>query len=354
MRSNSHLLLQSEYRLVYLIGELHTGGSERQLYYLLRGMDKQRYRPAVIVWNYFHSDLHLHLIQALGVPVYGLPSVASRLRKLQALTSLVKRFKPEVLHSWSFYTNFAAYYSTLGSDIISVGSIRSDFSWAQTDCGWLVGSLSARWPYNQICNSVSAAERIRAMRGPFVPTIVNVVRNGLDLELFDNVSPSINGTIKILGVGSLVPVKRWDRVLSAAVGLRDKGLAFMIRVVGDGPLYASLRQQTKNMGMDDYVQFIGQSADIASLLAESNFLVHTADHEGTPNCIMEAMACGRAVVSTDVGDVRYLVEHGKTGFVVNVRDTSMLIERMGILINRPELCLRMGQPVGRKPRTSSG
>ena len=98
-------------RLLYVIGELHTGGSERQLYYLLRAVDRERYNPAVAVWNYCEQDIHVPLIQALGVPLYSFPGSSSRAAKLAALHDLIRQLQPGVVHSWSFYTNFAAYWA---------------------------------------------------------------------------------------------------------------------------------------------------------------------------------------------------------------------------------------------------
>src|SRR5262249_53998062 len=142
--------------LLYLIGELHTGGAERQLYYLLRTMDRERYRPAVAVWNYCEQDLHVPQIRALGVPLYSFPQTLSRVAKLSALRRLVGQLVPEVIHSYSFYTNFAAYWAAVGRRAVAVGSVRNDFVWDKKASGPLLGALSARWPGNQICNSYSA------------------------------------------------------------------------------------------------------------------------------------------------------------------------------------------------------
>ena len=91
------------------------------------------------------------------------------------------------------------------------------------------------------------------------------------------------------------------------------------------------------------INFLGVRHDIAELLAGSTFLIHTADEEGCPNVVMEAMACGRAVIATDAGDVPRLVEDGKTGFVVRRGDDATLVERMVKLITDQDLCRSMGE-----------
>ena len=59
--------------------------------------------------------------------------------------------------------------------------------------------------------------------------------------------------------------------------------------------------------------------------------------------VMEAMVCGRAIVTTDFGDVPFLVEDGKTGFIVKREDDGMLLERLATLIENRDVCVRMGQ-----------
>jgi len=202
--------------------------------------------------------------------------------------------------------------------------------------------LSARWPREQICNSFSALEAARCSRGYFVPRRLSVVRNGLDLDRFHRVPLPVNGRVCIVGVGSLFSVKRWDRLVRAALTLKQRGFNFLVRLVGDGPLRDSLRQQAQDMGVADCFEFMGNREDIPSLLAEATFLVHTSDSEGCPNVVMEAMACGRAVVATGVGDIPLLIEDGNTGFVVPRSDEEALSTRMAALISNRDLCHRMG------------
>jgi glycosyltransferase involved in cell wall biosynthesis len=330
-------------RVLYLIGQLVPGGSERQLYYLLRTMDRERYKPAVVVWNYCEKDVYVPQIRALGVPLYFFPRTPLTAVKLARFRRFVRVLQPELVHSYSFYLNFAASWAVWATRTAAVGSVRSDFTWDKKDLNPWLGRLSARWPRNQICNSLSAVETVRRSRSLFVPQQLSMVRNGIDLEHFRMAAFSTVRPPRIVGVGSLLPVKRWEHLLGAALALKKRGFDFLVRIVGDGPLHGSLKQQAQVLGIADCVQFTGYSDDIPRLLADAAFLAHPSDAEGCPNVVMEAMACGRAVVATDVGDVPSLVENGKTGFVVRRGDDMMLVERMAALLTDPNLCRRMGE-----------
>ena len=97
-----------ECRLLYLVGQLRLGGLERQLVYLIRSMDRGRYKPVVAVWGNSEDDHYANDLRALDVPVIRLGESQTRLGKLKALYSLVSTCRPEVIHSYTFYTNIAA------------------------------------------------------------------------------------------------------------------------------------------------------------------------------------------------------------------------------------------------------
>ena len=330
-------------RLLYLVGQLRPGGLERQLCYLLQAMDRERYKPKVVVWNYNENDTYVRQIRDLGVQVLPIPRTFLRVAKLLAFCRLVRKLRPEVIHSYTFFTNFAAYCGILATRAVAVGSVRADFTRSKNDAGVVLGRLGARWPSALICNSFMAAKTAKHSAGMFVPRQVFVVRNGLDLARFRNVNLPNFPRAKILAVGSLIPIKRWDRLLQAAVELKENGFDFLVRIVGDGPLHVSLKQQAQVLDVADCVEFLGHRDDIPDLLADSCFLIHTSDSEGCPNVVIEAMASGRAVVATDAGDIPSLVEDGKTGFVVRRGDEKGLAERMMTLIADHGLCRRMGE-----------
>jgi glycosyltransferase involved in cell wall biosynthesis len=330
-------------RFLYLIGQLGSGGSERQLFYLLQAMDRARYSPAVAVWNLSGDDVYIPRLRALNVPVFAFSETLSAAAKLRAWRNLIAQLAPELVHSYTFYTNVAAYLGARSTRAIAVGSIRCDFTFEMKTTGPLLRRLSARWPRNQISNSSVAAETVRDWPSVFVPQKLFVVSNGLDLNQFSVAPPSSAGVVRIVGVGSLQPRKRWERLLKAARSLKRSGYDFGVQIVGDGPLRESLAQEAQALGVAGCVEFLGYSARIPDLLANATFVVHTSDSEGYPNAVMEAMACGRAVIATDAGDVPFLVEDYKTGFVVPREDEATLVARMATLITNPDLCRRMGK-----------
>jgi len=228
-------------RILYLVGQLGTGGLERQLSYLLQAMDRERYQPAVAVWNYKPEDKLAQTIAQLGVPLYPLSATLSSLGKLRAFRHLVKTCRPEVVHSYSFYTNFAVWYATLGKSILSIGSIRQNFLFERQKAGKLLGRLSARWPGTQICNSEAAKSTIESLQECAKPRFVITVRNRLDITQFRH-HPVPKGQPHLLAVGRLFPEKRWDRLLESLAIIANRGLNFPFHMLGMAPFARNSRQ----------------------------------------------------------------------------------------------------------------
>jgi glycosyltransferase involved in cell wall biosynthesis len=329
-------------RLLYVVGQLGLGGLERQLSYLLRVIDKARYRPAVIVWNSSPNDMYADEIRALGIPIHCFPRTATSVAKLHGVRRLARRCVPEVIHSYSFFTNFAVQWAAFGTDAVAVGSLRGDFIKDKKDSGLWKGCLSARWPRYQISNSVSSADIARRSGGVFIPQRIDIVRNGLDLERFRSRNGRGGSQTYIAAVGSLLPVKRWDRLLNIVEQVKRRKVDCRVRIAGDGPLRRCLEQLAQNLGISDCVEFIGATLDVPAFLEESRFVVHTSDSEGCPNAVMEAMACARAVVAMAAGDIPFLVEDGQSGFVVRQGDETTFATRVVQLLSDRDLCHRMG------------
>lgn len=332
-------------RLLYLVGQLSLGGLERQLFYLVRSMDRQYYKPIVAIWGNSFNDHYAQELRVLDVPVVHLGESPSRWAKLRALCSLVHTVKPEVIHSYTFYTNIAAWWAARSTGAIPIGSVRNNFLLDRRETGKVFGRLCGRWPAAQIFNSTTAEQNAMQTTTFFRARRRYIVKNGVDLGRFSPQPHPERGYI--LAVGNLYARKRWDRLIRAVALLASKGLSPEVVHVGSGPLRAELEEMTRKEQVEHLFRFLGARHDIPDLLANATFLAHTAEDEGCPNVIMEAMACGRAVVATEAGDAPYLIDNGKTGYVVPREDKVTLTNRIAALLADPELCRRMGD-AGRK------
>lgn len=331
-------------RLLYVVGQLALGGLERQLYYLLSTLERSGYRPALVAWNLNQDEKYYRDIAALNIPIYGLPSSASPIAKLRAFQKLARALSPEVIHSYGFHTNFAAYYAASGTGAVAVGSLRSDFATVRKAGGRLRGALNARWPSFHISNSHYCADLAHKTSTFFAPKEFAVIRNGLDLKAFQQTEKNASENVYVVGVGSLLPVKRWDRFLRAIREVNRLNLRLThFGIAGDGPLRSMLERETVSLGISDNMVFLGSVHDVPSLLRGASFLVHTSESEGCPNVVMEAMACGLPVVAMDAGDISSLIDDGRTGFVIRQDDEIGLVNRIVQLSNDASLRRSMGR-----------
>ncbi len=339
----AQLEMPTRCRLLYVVGQLGLGGLERQLYYLLANLNHSRYCPGVVVWNLNHNDKYYKDIKTLKIPLYGFPPEWSPLSKLKALKALTRQLRPEVIHSYGFYTNFAAAYAAWATKSLAIGSRRSEYNPHKQRRGGLKRLLNAKWPTFHIVNSTPSADSASCAFSLFTSRHIFTVRNALDLNLFNCVSEVYKKRHYVAAIGALTTVKRWDRLLRVVRDLKGVlGENIRFQIAGDGPLRTALDKLADDLGVSGIVEFRGAVHDIPAFLSGAKFLVHTSQSEGCPNVVMEAMACGLPVVAMETGEIPYLVEDGKTGFVVPQDGETMFLQRVSLLLGDDDLCLNMG------------
>ncbi len=168
---------------------------------------------------------------------------------------------------------------------------------------------------------------------------VTVLRNGVDLELF---RPGDRGEARrrwgitgkaVVSVGHLVPDKGHDVVLGAIARLPGvQGL-----VVGEGGQEAALRRLAASLGVSDRVRFLPNlpQEDLRTCYAAADVLALATAHEGWPNVLLEAMACGTPVAATGVGGIPEIVRTAAAGTVVAARTPEAFAYALGRLLAAP-------------------
>lgn len=100
------------------------------------------------------------------------------------------------------------------------------------------------------------------------------------------------------------------------------------------------------------VEYFGEQTDVRPYLAQCNVFVLPSYREGTPKANLEAMACGRAVITTDTTGCRETVVDGENGYLVPIKDVDELYEKMRCFILNPDLALKMGADGRKKAETT--
>ena len=177
---------------------------------------------------------------------------------------------------------------------------------------------------------------------------VKVVPLGLDLDrlsLIVSKSGKLRGEMCIgndcvlIGIiGRLVPVKNHRMFLDACKKLFDLagGLDIRCILIGDGEERTGLEGYARKLGIQEKVVFSGWKKEMADVYADLDIVALTSLNEGTPVALIEALASGRPVVSTDVGGVKDVVEDGINGYLVALGDASGLARCLLELAGDPE------------------
>jgi glycosyltransferase involved in cell wall biosynthesis len=192
------------------------------------------------------------------------------------------------------------------------------------------------------CNTDVAEEILRGGGA------VHLLPHGVDLRRFRPQPQRDSEELRLLAVGRLVE-KKGFHVLLAAAALLD--FPFRLRIVGDGPEAPRLSEMIGEHGLEGRVTLEGAltHAELPEAYACADAVVvpsvqdSSGDRDGLPNVVLEAMACARPVVASDISAVGCAVSDGETGLLVPPADASALADALRRLAARPSLRERLGR-----------
>lgn len=158
--------------------------------------------------------------------------------------------------------------------------------------------------------------------------------------IMDNVPYKSNVCNKeIVAVGRLMPQKNYPLLLQAFAQVVKNHPDYTLRIFGQGILLEELQMLSEELCVADKVVFEGFSDHVHESIKDSDIFVMSSDFEGMPNSLMEAMAMGFPVISTDCpsGGPAELIQNGENGLLVQVGDATALAKAMETLITDQKL-----------------
>jgi len=315
--------------------------------------------------NFFEEKSKL---ERLGYYVYDIPMQRTGsnpivdLNTLRSMYTLIKKIKPDYVLS---YTIKPVIYGTLAAWLAKV-----PYRYALiTGLGYAfqhVESQSKRSIFQKLVHSLYQQALLRTHKVFFqnqddlelfrdlkilnthTPAII-VNGSGVDITDFNIVPLPVNAEnktkISFLLIARLLADKGVREYVQAAKIIKYRYPHVEFNLVGwiDTNPTAITQTELNHWINDNILNYWGRLSDVKPAIAESSIYVLPSYREGTPRTVLEAMAMGRAIITTDAPGCRETVVHGDNGFMVEVKSVESLVNAMERLITQPELIVKMGQ-----------
>jgi glycosyltransferase involved in cell wall biosynthesis len=335
-------------RVLRVIARMNVGGPALQVSNLAAGLDPACIEHRVLVGEVGPGEEDYLRLRAPSVEVKvvaGLGRAPKPLDDVRAWLSLVRemrRFRPDIVHT---HTAKAGVLGRTAALVAGVPTMVHTFH----------GHLLHGYFPPAVTKAIVVVERVLARRTDVLVAVGARVRDELlaagvgTHSSFEVVPPGVDlpaaldrtDARALLGLPADAPViayvcrltaiKRPDRMVEVARRLAVEHPDAVVAVVGEGDVIDDVREMARTVPS---VRFLGWRSDVENVYAAADLVLLTSDNEGMPVSLIEASACGRPSVATDVGSVREVVIDGETG-VLCPPDAVALATAVAALLDDP-------------------
>lgn len=323
-------------RIAFYIGSLDKGGAERVIANLAEYFHSQNYEVYVVTKLRGKDEYALRFgITRIVADITREEETKSRIGNLYAriskLRKIWKEIKPDVIVSFIRKNNVMTIVSSRFLNIPVVVSVRSDPK--RELQGRVMKPLSLllfRFADGIVLQTKQAVEffpKSLQKKAVILPNSIN--------PAFLNGQNTAEKQKEIVTVGRIDKNKNQRMLIEAFSEVAHKYPDWCVRLYGDGEEAILLKELVKKTGLEKQVFFMGQVSNVAEKLSKASVFVLPSKCEGMPNALIEAMAMGTAVISTDCpcGGPADLIQNGENGILIAVDDKKALIEALEKLIN---------------------
>lgn len=345
-------------KVLFVVPDLGVGGAERHVATLLPRVDRGKIDPSVICIGKegeFFAELRNAGIEATALHLGGNKNIP---RALIKLIDVMRRKRPDVVIMRGFNAE------ALGRVAARITGVARTIVWVHfigeiEPRSWLYSKLDrALIPWTSAFFGVAEAQRLYlANEFRYPPEKTRIIHNGVDPEMFSTgidksalADLDISPCDPVVGiVAALRPEKDHINFLRAARIVIDVIPGTHFLVIGDGVTRGALESLASELGISRNVHFLGMRSDIGRLLnAIDVFTLSSKTVECFPIALLEAMACARPAVCTDVGGVGEMIRHRETGFLVPPEKPEELAARLTELLRDRSLAQQMGKAARRR------
>lgn len=267
--------------------------------------------------------------------------------------TVIRQHQPEIIATYLIHADL---FGRVWGRIFGVRKIICHHRGSLLQWKWL-GQFDklTRFLVTKYVFQTPSAKQLMSLRIGLPPSQTLVIPNAVNLEDF---SFSVNKDVKLrelgisrpginivsianlrIGKGHRFLIESFSRALERALS-EDSNINLLI--IGDGDQRPSLTKQAGNSPAKDHIYFLGHRSDAIAILKVCDIFVLPTLAEGMSNAIMEAMAAGLPVITTDIDVNRDLITNNHTGILVPPADIAQLEHALTRLINNPRTRQRLG------------
>lgn len=305
--------MRTKIKVICLIGQLGNGGTERQLYLFLKHLDRGKFKPTVVVSSKSGgSRWEKQIREELSIPINFLGSLPKAAKFAKFAWTVLKN-RADIVFSWSFYTN-AFCMACPGTEFI--GSLRGDLHMAKAQLSNSNFKYSLK-PSRFVVNSNHLRDELKleGIAENRISVIYNIFPSEENLCETRKTETRIRlreqyhipqDAIVVAGIGRSCPEKDFQffvSVFKKAFSSNKKLFGLLVGNIG-----SEIKNEIGMMKLEDSFVLTGEVESARALLPAADIFFLSSKSEGLPNALLEAIDAGCAVLATDVGGVREVIE----------------------------------------------
>jgi glycosyltransferase involved in cell wall biosynthesis len=338
------------------IGEFY-GGISTHVKYLTKYLPNIKDLDLVLVTfgeknrTYKKDDVEYIELKKMKLGIFSYPlEIFYDMLKLERI---IKKINPDVLHIQSTSPNlsiFAIYMKKKYPILITVHGYFAQEYKIQT--GW------RKMGYKLFCAPI---EKYTLMTIPYIIVLspqmkvlihiitqskIYLISNGIDLKYIESITPhERKEDHSIFFLGYITKGKGVVDLIKAIHHAKSKGEKVKLYVGGIGPYLTQLKELVKDLHLQDNVTFLGflNEEEKFAYMKSMDIFVLPSYWESFPFVLIEAMACGKPIISTDVGGIPFAVSDGVNGFLIQPGNPDEIAEKIIYLFHNKKVMNKMGE-----------
>lgn len=329
--------------IAFHIGSLIDGGAERVICNLANYFAQQEYKVYMITNEMEDREYHKldDKVKRIVMPQPNGGRVKNMFSRVTILRRTIKEIHADVVVAFMRKQNLRAILATRCMPTKAIVSVRSA---PEREYSTRLQQILAKVLFRMAEGAVFQTERARNFFGKSVQKKSVILMNPL---LGDFSKSRYEGTRKkeIVTVGRLHAVKNHELLIRAFSCVNVEYPELKLTIYGDGEHKEQLEQLIKTLHLEQKIQLPGHCDDVANTIDKSLLFALTSNTEGMPNALLEAMAMGLPVISTDCpcGGPAMLIQNGVNGLLIPVGDEEALVKAIRTLIDKPQYADQLGR-----------